>query len=33
MRVNKFMDGLTERGLIEFRDYFLTQWLTPPFDI
>jgi hypothetical protein len=22
MRVNKFMDGLTERGLIEFRDYF-----------
>ena len=26
------MDSLTERGLIEFRDYFLAQWLIPPFD-
>jgi hypothetical protein len=32
IRVNQFMDSLTERGLIEFRNYFLAQWLTPPFD-
>ena len=32
LRVNMFMYEWTNRGLIEFRDYFWTQWLTPPFD-
>jgi len=32
MRVSLLMDEWSKRGLIEFRDYFYAQWLTPPFD-
>ena len=32
MRVSLLMDEWSKRGLIQFRDYFYAQWLTPLFD-
>ena len=32
MCVNQIVDKWSQRVFFEFRDYFITQWLTPPFD-